>query len=432
MRTALAYQPCLALAVCLYATALPCAAAPITLRVQGAAEPNGMSSAPAVSADANTVVFRSSASNLVPGQGTSSLFAWDRASGAITSLAPTANGNLYYPAVSSNGRYVAFETTANNLAPGADSQFSDVLRLDRQTGLFMRASQGLNATAANGGSDSAAISGDGRYVAFNSAASNLVIGGTTPGREHIYLMDMDSGQIELASRSSTGAEGNQDALAMESNAMSIDGTRLVFATAAENLAPVFNGNVSDVIVRRRDPQTGAISFENVNRSVAGAVGTRSSSRGSISSNGRYVVFVSSADNIHPAGVSPSTLFVRDLSANQLHPVARPAGYQTCTRARVNDLGEVAMMCAPQAPATALQLFRVALGSSAPVLVSASASGLPGNASSAQSFTISADGRVLAMESNASNLIAADTNGAADVFVVAEPSVLFGLFADGFE
>lgn len=91
-----------------------------------------------------------------------------------------------------------------------------------------------------------------------------------------------------------------------------------------------------------------------------------------------------------------------------------------------------MMCAPQAPATALQLFRAALGSSAPVLVSAGTGGLPGNASSAQSFTMSADGRVLAMESNASNLIAADTNGAADVFVVAEPSVLFGLFADGFE
>lgn len=432
MRPALAFNSRTVLALSLCVLALPTLATPLTLRVQSAAEPNGMSAAPAVSSDASTVVFRSVATNMVAGQGTSSLFAWDRASGAISALAPTANGNLYYPAVSSTGRYVAFETTANNLAPGADSQFSDVLRLDRQTGLFMRASQGLNATAANGGSDSAAISGDGRFVAFNSVASNLVIGGTTPGREHIYIMDMDSGQIELASRSSTGAEGNFDAQAMESNAMSSDGTRLVFATAAENLAPVFNGNVSDVILRRRDPQSGAISFENVNRSVSGSVGTRSSSRGSISPNGRYVVFLSSADNIHPAGASPSTLFVRDLVANQLFPLPRPAGFQTCNRGRVSDSGEVAYVCAPQAPATALQLFRVALGGATPVLVSAAPGGASGNASSAQSFTLSADGRLLAMESNASNLIASDTNGAADVFVMAEPSALFGLFADGFE
>jgi Tol biopolymer transport system component len=407
-------------------------AAPITLRVQGEAQPLGTSAAPTVSADGRTIVFRSTATNLTSPAAGGTLFALDRASGLITALAPQSNGNIFYPAVSADGRYVAFETSANNLAPGEDSSFNDVLRLDRQTGSFVRASQGLGGSKANGGSDSAAISGDGRFVAFNSQASNLVAGGTTTGREHVYLMDMDSGAIELVSRSESGAEGNKDDLALEANAMSSDGTRLVFTSQSENLAPVFLGNVSDVFVRYRDPDTGDYAFEMVNRSVGGSVGTRSSSRGSISPNGRYVVFLSAATDIHPAGASPSTLFVRDLDANQLSPVPLPAGYSTCNRGRVSDSGDVLMNCSPNAPATAQQLFLARRSGGAPQLMSFNSEGQPGNGSSAQSFGMSADGRIVAMESVATNLVPLDTNAAGDVFLVGEPGALAGLFRHGFE
>lgn len=406
-------------------------AAPVTLRLQGANEPSASSAAPAISADGNTLVFRSVADNLGIGQTGSSLFAWDRRSGAITVLAPGANGNIFYPAVSADGRYVAFETGATNLAPGPDSSFSDVLRLDRQTGLFVRASQGFNNSQANGGSDSAVISADGRYVAFNSTASNLVAGGTTTGREHVYLSDMDTGELTLLTRSTAGVEANKSALALETAALSSDGLRLVFTSQAENLAPVFAGNVSDVIVVQRDPVTQQLSFESVNRSVDGAVGTRSSSRGAISPNGRYVVFVSAADNIHPQGSSASGMFLRDLDANLLRPLPLPEGYASCNRGRVDDFGGVVMVCAPNAPATAQQLLRVPLGG-APELVSVAWNGAAGNASSGQSYSLSPDGQLVAFESAASNLISSDTNVAADVFVRGDARALFGLFADGFE
>lgn len=415
----------------LFATA-QVGAAPLIQRVQGEQQPLGTSAAPTVSADGRVVLFRSTATNLTSPAAGGTLFAFDRASGTISALAPHSNGNLFYPAVSADGRFVAFETSANNLAPGEDSSFNDVLRLDRQSGEFVRASQGLGGSKANGGSDSAAISGDGRFVAFNSQASNLVAGGTTTGREHVYLMDMDSGEIELVSRSEAGAEGNKDDLALEANAMSSDGTRLVFTSQSENLAPVFAGNVSDVFVRYRDPETGDFGFEMVNRSIGGGVGTRSSSRGSISPNGRYVVFLSAATDIHPGGGSPSTLFVRDLDANQLSPVPLPAGYSTCNRGRVSDAGDVLMNCSPNAPATAQQLFLVRRGGGAPQLMSFNGEGQAGNGSSAQSFGMSADGRIVAMESVATDLVPDDTNAAGDVFLVGEPSALAGLFRDGFE
>jgi Tol biopolymer transport system component len=422
----------LALTCLVLASTSAAAAAPVTIRLQDPlAQPNGISGSPAVSADGKVVVFRSSATNLAPGSGTSTLFAYDLVADAISALAPTANGNIFGPSVSRDGRVVAFETNANNLAPGLDSQFSDVLFLDRDSGAFVRASQGAGGAAANGASESAVISGNGRYVAFTSLANNLVAPSTTPNRRQIYVMDTDDGNLRLASASAAGAEGDRDGQALEPNALSNDGRRLVFTTAAENIATVFNGNVSDVIVRHYDPASGQSSYENVNRSVAGAVGTLSSSRGSISPNGRFVVFRSSAANIVTNGANDSDLFVRNLDANTLRAIPLPAGFGACSRARVTDSGEVLMQCAPSGTATSLQVFFAPL-TGVPQLRSFTPQGDPGNASSGQGISISADASLVALESPATDLIDVDTNVASDVFLVADPVVYDRLFRDGYE
>lgn len=404
-------------------------AQPVTLRLQAEAEPNASSAAPAVSADGRVVVFRSLASNLAPGGG--SLFAWDRVARGFSALAPTANGNIFDPALSTDGRFVAFETSANNLAPGADSSFSDVLRLDRQSGEFRRASQGFAGVAANGGSATAGISGDGRYVVFASLANNLVSPATTSNRRHVYITDLTLGTVELVSRAPSGAEGGRDSAPLEAGAISADGRRIVFTSEAENLAPVFAGNVADVIVRTRDAQTGAITFENANRSNAGEVGTLGSSRGSLSPNGRWVVFRSSAGNVVPGGVSPSGLMLRDLDAGTIAALPAPVGFPTCNRARVADNGDVAMQCAPSAQGTALQVF-VARRGGGIELVSPAVNGGPGNGTAGQTFSISADGRIVAFESAATDHIAVDANSAGDVFLRADAGLLDTLFADGFE
>lgn len=406
-------------------------AAPVTQRLQAAAEPNGTSATPAVSADGTVVAFVSLAGNLVADPTTGSLYSYDLASREFRALLPY--GLAQTPTISQDGRYVAFNTDANGLAPGIDSQFSDILRVDRSDGSLLRATRGFGGLAANGPSETPAISGDGRWVAFTSLANNLVAPTTTPNRRHIYLTDMSNGFVELVTRSPDFAEGDRDAQALEANAMSSDGNRLVFTTGAENITPVFAGNVSDVIVRTRNSQTGTVTYENVNRSVTGTVGSLSSSRGSISPNGRFIVFRSGAANIVGNQAGDSDIFVRDLQQNTLRAVPAPAGYATCNRARITDGGDVLLQCAPDAGATALQLFHAAASGGIPRLVSvAHGTATPANGSSGQGFTLDATGAVIAMESAATNLIPVDGNVANDVFLVAESALLDGLFRDGFE
>jgi Tol biopolymer transport system component len=407
-------------------------AEPLTLRVQDPQfQPNSASGLPAVSANGKVVAFTSGANNLVADPTTGGLFIYDLVADRIDALMPY--GNAFSPSISADGRYIAFVTSSDDLAPGIDSQYNDILRVDRQDGSFARVTRAFGGLPANYPSESPAISGDGRWVAFASTASNLVAPSTTPGRRHIYLADMSNGFVELLSRSGGFVEGDRDSLAMEPNAMSSDGTRLVFASGAENIAPVFAGNVSDVIVMTRDLQTGAVSYQNVNRSVAGEVGTLSSDRGSISPNGRFVVFRTAAANILAGRPGDSDLFVRDLDANTLRAVRLPAGFDACSRARVSNLGDVLMQCAPGAPATALQVFLAPADGGAPRLLSVDwIDREAGQGSAGQSFTFSADGTLVALESQSNDHIPDDTNLAADVFLVAEPEVFDRLFSDGFE
>ena len=419
----------------LWCAALPLAATaePLVMRVQRPlTEPNGWSEAPAISADGRSIVFSTLATNISHPAGTgASLMAFDVGTGHIVPLTAGENGRSTWASVSSTGRYVAFETTSTNIGSGgADGDGTDVMRLDRQTGAITRVSATSSGIAADGPAQRPAISGDGRYVVFASYASNLLAADIGDGLVHLYERDLQTGTTRMADATAAAA-GDGDADQLEANALSADGSRLVFTTAAENLASVFDGNVSDVLVRTRHPQTGAISFQNVNRSAGGAVGTSSSSRGSISPNGRYVVFRSAATELLP-NPSLSGLYVRDLDTNTVHGVALPVGYHACDRARVTNQGDVLMQCSPLAPATAIQLFVAALGQNAPRLVSRNIIGWAANLSSDNAFTISANGELVAFESEATNLIASDTNGAPDVFVAAEAAVLYRLFANGFE
>lgn len=422
----------LAMALALGMTAQAAMADPVTVRVEDPLfQPNASSGAPAVSASGDAVAFVSAATNLVADPTTGGLFVYDRIADRIESLMPY--GGAQAPSISADTRYVAFVTDANGLAPGVDSQFFEVLRVDRNTGTFARVSPGFGGAAPNSSSETPAISGDGRWVAFSSYASNHVSPSTTASRRHIYLTDMDNGTVQLLTRAPNGQEGDRDANPMEPNAMSSDGRRLAFATGAENIVPVFNGNVSDVIVMTRDLQSGTVTYQNVNRSVAGQVGTLSSDRGSLSPNGRYVVFRTAATNILATGPADSDLFVRDLDANALRVVRLPQGYNSCSRARVSDRGDVLMQCAPIAPATALQVFFAPASGAAPRLLTVDwADGTPGSASSGQNLTFSADGGLIAVESLTTDLVPNDTNFASDVFLIGEQRIFDRLFSDGFE
>jgi Tol biopolymer transport system component len=422
----------------------PLAAAPIAIRVQNMdLEPNLDSAEPAVSADGRTLVFVSNATNLAPA-GHGELYSYDRIADRIRALTTAVDGNAFAPAISADGRYVAFATDDNELATpdciGTGSG-NDVLRADLATTppTFLRVSRAAACApgapvAANGSSNHPAISGDGRFVAFHSSATNLVVPAPSGGRAHLYEMDMTTRELRLVTRATDGSEGNSGSLPLENNAYSRDGRLLVFATDATNLATVNAGNVSDAILRRIDRSSGVVSFENLNRSVAGLVGNLSSSVPSLSPSGQYAIFLSNADNLLPGGRSGSRFYVRDLAANTLRGLPVPPDMGSCSRGRIDDRGDAVLYCQPvQGGATnAQQLFRVSAAGTATLLSKSHLDAGLGNGRSGEDFSLSADGRVLVTESAASNLAPGDGNGDADIYMIAEPDVFDELFRDGFE
>lgn len=160
---------------------------------------NGMSDAPAVSADGRYVAFDSGATNLVPGNTRGGVFVHDMQTGRTTIASVASNGvqgnaGGAPSAISADGRFVAFYSTSTNLVPGDTNDLGDMFVHDMQTGWTTRASVACDGTQANGQGNGVSISGDGRYVAFDSSASNLVAGDTS-GIGGVFLRDLGSGPL---------------------------------------------------------------------------------------------------------------------------------------------------------------------------------------------------------------------------------------------
>ncbi len=141
------------------------------------------------------MAFESGATNLVSGDtnGKTDVFVHDRQTGQTTRVSVRSdgtqgNGNSEEPFISTDGRYVAFDSEATNLVSGDTNGTWDVFVHDRQTGQTTRVSVRSNGTQGNGASGLPSISTDGRYVAFESGATNLVSGDTN-GKTDIFVHD---------------------------------------------------------------------------------------------------------------------------------------------------------------------------------------------------------------------------------------------------
>jgi Tol biopolymer transport system component len=242
------------------------------------------------------VAFQSTASNLVSGDtnGKYDIFVHDRQTGATTRVSVSSNGsegnsNSYSPSISSDGSYVAFDSNASNLVPGDTNENYDIFVHERQTGATSRVSVGSDGSEGNGRSSNPSISADGRYVAFNSDAGNLVPVDTN-GDYDVFVHDRQTGATSRVSVSSDGSEGNSYSLFP---VISADGRYVAFASNAGNLVPGDTNGIYDIFVH--DRQTGATSRVSV--SSDGSEGNDSSARPSISADGRYAVFSSVAGNL---------------------------------------------------------------------------------------------------------------------------------------
>lgn len=257
---------------------------------------NDASDHPAISADGRYVAFESRASNLVDGDtnGVQDIFVHDLQTNStmpvsMSSAGDWGNGDSSNPSISSDGRFIAFWSVAANLVVGDTNNASDVFVYDRQLNTTTVVSMNGAGDWGNGGSVNPSISSDGRCVAFASSASNLVDGDAN-GVQDIFLYDLQTNSTTLVSTSSAGKWGNGDS---DSPSISSNGSVVAFRSYASNLVVGDTNNETDVFVRDLASQRTTL----VSRSNTGALGNKPSFANSISADGRSVAFESSASNL---------------------------------------------------------------------------------------------------------------------------------------
>lgn len=279
---------------------------------------NGGSYAPAMSPDGRFVVFHSEATNLVPG-GTAGrqVFRKDLLSGAVALVSCDAAGNpgngaSEYASLSSGGRYVAFDSVATNLVTPATSS-RQVFRKDLVTGAVALVScdeAGNPGNSAGNIAFNARITPDGAVVSFRSDATNLIPGGTT-GRQG-FMKEMSTGEVELVSCDASRVEGDDNS---GSPLLTPDLKYAVFASEADNLVPGSAG--PDQQIFRKDLSSGEVVL--VSCDAAGTLGNGRSEDPSVSSDGSCVAFTSPATNLVPGGTVSNrrSIFRKDLITGEV-------------------------------------------------------------------------------------------------------------------
>jgi Tol biopolymer transport system component len=263
-----------------------------------------------ISADGRIVAFESNATTLVPGHTHGfGIVVRDLATGVVAQASIASDGthadaDSSNPALSADGRFVAFESQATNLVPGDTNQASDVFVHDRQSGTTIRASIASDGSEANGDSFLAALSADGSVVAFESRASNLVVGDTNATAD-IFVHDRGSGTTTRVSIASDGTQADRTSYLA---AVSGHGDTVAFASEATNLVPGDTNGVHDVFVHDR------LAGSTTRASVAGdgQQADGPSVGAALSSDGAVLVFESDATNLAPGDTNGVTdVFVRE-------------------------------------------------------------------------------------------------------------------------
>ena len=381
----------------------------------------------AISSTGRFIAFESQATNLVPNDlhGHGDVFVRDRANGTTTRVSVNSagkEGNDFSesPSISAGGRFVAFVSDATNLVKGDTNGLTDVFVRDRKSGKTTRVNVKTNGKQARGGvSLDPAISGDGRFVAFYSEAKNLV-NGDTNGAGDIFVRDRVAHSTR---RVSVRSNGSQVALGGTFEpGISADGRFVVFASQAPNLVPNDGNGDQDIFLHNlRSGKTVRVSV-----SSSEAEGHGLSDRPALSADGSFVVFESGAEDLVGTDSNgQDDVFIRDRKNGTTEILSisttDAAGDGLSRYARVSGDGRYVVYMSDSTtfvpddtdPGRDMYMRDRMLGTT--TLLSVNTAGTHGD--DASHFpVISADGRFVAFESSAQNLVANDLNGVDDVFL----------------
>ena len=280
---------------------------------------NAVSHHPSVSADGARVAFASEANNLSPDDGDAlwDVYVRDVTTGEVFLASRAANGDKgngpsYDASLSADGTHVAFVSEATNLDPADGDAVADVYVVELATGAITLAS--VNAARVKADDDCARprLDADGSRVAFETVAASLdprEAGSTVI--EDVYVKDLDSGELLLASANAAGVKGNFGGLVPT---ISADGSRVAFYSSSTNLVAADTSSGNDVFVK--DLDSGEVILAST--SSAGVKGDGGSARPSLSADGSVVAFVSNATNLHPDDTDIfADVYVKDLDTGEL-------------------------------------------------------------------------------------------------------------------
>jgi T5SS/PEP-CTERM-associated repeat protein len=272
----------------------------------GATGQPGFSTPPRVvsmSADGRIVAFASDATNLVgrDANGVADVFVKDLDTGLVVRIGPAdgseSDGPSLAPRLSADGRFVVFQSSATNLVPGIAVLKQSVYRFDRTSGVIELVSVGLDGAMPNGVSTGGSISADGRAIAFGSGASNLVVGDTNQTTD-VFVRDLAKGTTVRASVGPAGQQSQYEGY-VDYAFISGSGLRVVMASSDAALTGVPLNPYSQVLIK--DLVTGAISL--VSHNAQGAIANQTSIPAWIDFDGEVAAFFSSGTSLLPGQVS---------------------------------------------------------------------------------------------------------------------------------
>ena len=416
-----------------------------------------------LSTNGQFVAFESNANNLVPddNNGVSDVFLRDRQTGITTRVSVNSFGqegndrsgafsDAILPALTPDGRFVAFESKASNLAPADNNAEEwDIFVHDRQTGTTTRVSINNDGVSGNGSSRNPVITHDGRFVAFESRADNLVARDDNQGAWDIFVHDRDpdgngifdqgNGRTVRMSVNGIGLQGNDDSF---DPSISSDGRFVVFESDANNLVIGDNNGVQDLFLHDRDPDGNGIFDEGnsiitrISTGINGFEANNASFDPIFSGNNRFIAFESLANNlVGRDNNNVLDIFVYDRETGVTNRVSVDAngfgGNQNSSQPSISDDGRFVGFSSRSSNLVLGDnngfedvfvhdrdpdqdgIFDQENGIT--TRISVSDLGDEGNANSFQAV-LSGDGSLVSFESFANNLIPGDTNGVPDIFI----------------